>query len=170
MRTDRVVVMQATEVRASEVQIPVPAVVGCDLISVYSESSILLSLWQATRTGLKNAQTSSASYTSDNWWGRNYEQCTASEKPNVHGLVRKIIVTRLFNLPSCTAAHTTYMHRQKKMVHHLYLLDTLPTLPYHSGRACAMGQHWIGLSVSRGKSRPRCGGSSSRAAVSCLAL
>jgi len=44
MRTDRVVVMQATEVRASEVQIPVPAVVGCDLISVYSESSILLSL------------------------------------------------------------------------------------------------------------------------------
>jgi len=28
-------------------------------------------------------------------------------------------------------------------------------LPSHSGRACATGQHWIGLRANRGKSRPR---------------
>jgi len=38
--------------------------------------------------------------------------------------------------------------------HHLHL-DTLPTLPSYSGRACAIGHHWIGLSFSRAKSRSR---------------
>jgi len=37
-------------------------------------------------------------------------------------------------------------------VHHLHL-DTL--LRSHSGSACAMGQHWIGLSNSCGKCKPR---------------
>jgi len=37
--------------------------------------------------------------------------------------------------------------------HHLHL-DTLPTLPFDSARACTMDHHWIGLVTSHGKSLP----------------
>ena len=56
---------------------------------------VLLNLWQATRTGFKGAQTSSASQCWDNRWGRfrHYKQCMASEKPKCTGLALNIIDT-----------------------------------------------------------------------------
>jgi len=113
------------------------------IISAYSEinssdrhrgfTCVLLNLWQATRTGFWDAQTSSASQRWDN---------------------------RSFNLPSFSLAHTTHTHYQQKVavaVHHLHLdseYTPYPSfLPIPSGLA-----HWailIGLTAARGKSRPR---------------
>ena len=55
------------------------------LISRAGSASILLNLWQTTRTGTKGARISSASQRWDNRWSwlSHYWLCTASEKPNV---------------------------------------------------------------------------------------
>jgi len=73
------------------------------------------------------------------------------------GLVRKIIGTSTSVSPPSTlhTLHTHALPAKMAVAAHRLHLDTLPTLPSHSDRACTMGQHSIVLSISCGKSRPQ---------------
>jgi len=60
------------------------------------------------------------------------------------GLARTLIgISSSISRSFCLAQHTLDTQCQQKValaVHHLHL-DTLPTLPSHSGRACSMGHY-----------------------------
>jgi len=114
-----------------------------------TDAYAFLNLCQTIRTGFSGARTCSASQCWDN-------VVHGLRETQWAGIIRKIISTWLFSLLCPSLAHTTHSLPAKVAVaaHHLHL-DTLPTLPSLSGMACTMGHHWIGLSISRGESRPQ---------------